>query len=177
MSTPNTLSKKNSFTNMDSAANTAYSSNATGYSSNKQIGSGYDKGGVNVLRMSQNIMKNRIKESNQSGYENKENKDVIDNDVKLLNKDQELNFGDGDDEEEDEENADSSSADNNQDEGVEEEEQKQVDTAAVTKIDFNKKMASKSPRAATPSNKTIQTVKTNTRNMKPENDVSEIFFD
>ena len=161
-----TMSKKNSFTSVENT--TAYSSNKTGTSS-------YDtkaKEGINLLRMSQNIIKNRIKESNV-GYEVKDDKELNNkNDIKL-HKDQELNFGDKDDEEDDEDESDKDNNDNQEESAGEEE----ADVGHVTKIDFNKRTDStKSPRAATPSNKGVHSVKVNNRNLKAEADVLGVFL-
>jgi len=155
-----TMNKKNSFTSVE---------NTTAYSSTKTGGSSYDtkaKEGINLLRMSQNIIKNRIKESNV-GYEVKDDKELNNkNDIKL-HKDQELNFGDKDDEEDDEDESDKDNNDNQEESAGEEE----ADVGHVTKIDFNKRTDStKSPRAATPSNKGVHSVKVNNRNLKAEAD-------
>lgn len=66
------------------------------------------KKNVDIVRLSQNILKNLNKEV-QSGYQEESKKEQgtgIINDVKLTNKDQELNFGDGkdDDDEDDDHN-------------------------------------------------------------------------
>ncbi len=162
-----TMSKKNSFTSVENTTN--YSSNKTGTSSYENKA----KEGINLLRMSQNIIKNQFKESNQVGYEVKDNKELANkNDIKL-HKDQELNFGDKDDEEDDEDESDKDNNDNQEESAGEEE----ADVGHVTKIDFNKRAdTTKSPRAATPSNKGVHSVKVNNRNMKAEADVIENFY-
>ena len=162
--TPTALAKKNSFANVDTAG---YSTASTSPYESKM------KDNINMLRMSQNILKNQIKESNQSGYENKENKDLGNNDIKLLNKDQELNFGDKDDEEEEEDG--SENGNDNQEDTTGDDEQ-HTDVGIVTKINFSKKTDTKSPRATTPSNKGVHTVKTNTRNIKAEADVNVLLY-
>jgi len=157
--TPTALAKKNSFTNVDT---NNYSTASTSPYDSKM------KDNINMLRMSQNILKNQIKELNQ--YENKENKEILNNDIKLLNKDQELNFGDKDDEEEEEDGSDNGN--DNQEETTGEDEHQHTDVGIVTKINFAKKNDTKSPRAATPSNKGVHSVKTNNRNLKAEADVT-----
>lgn len=161
------MSKKNSFTSVENTTN--YSSNKTGTSSYENKA----KEGINLLRMSQNIIKNRIKESTQVGYEVKDDKELANkNDIKL-HKDQELNFGDKDDEEDDEDESDKDNTDNQEESAGEEE----ADVGHVTKIDFNKRAdTTKSPRAATPSNKGVHSVKVNNRNIKAEADVIELFL-
>ena len=169
--TPSSTGTKKTFQPSYEPMNTA----AT-YSSNKTPTSNFDieiKNNVNVVRMSMNITKNLKKESAQSGYDSKESKETNNTDVKLLNKDQEIDFGDVDDDDDDDEPG-SGTGDSGQDEGSSEEDP-QTNAAPVTKIEFSKKpgaTSTKSPRAITPSAKPIQTVKTNNRNIKPESDVS-----
>lgn len=123
------------------------------------------RGTVDVVRLSQNILKNMIKEAQlNQGYENKENKEVNStNDVKLTNKDQELNFGnDEDEEEENSENNTGNSEPTQEDTQPEEEKTLEKD---ITKIDFHKKTnTTLKTDASTLSNKTV------TRNLKPEVD-------
>jgi hypothetical protein len=59
---------------------------------------------VNVLRLSQNIKKNILKELNQITYNEKAEKEDEKSDYKLINKDQEVDLGEDKEEGEDEEN-------------------------------------------------------------------------
>ena len=124
---------------------------------------------VNLLRLSQNAMKNMIKES-QAGYENKENKDInIINDVKLINKDQELNFGDKNEEEDSE-----SSGENIEGAGDENGTDEEISENQNMKLDFNSqsKHAIKTPESL--SAKTLPSSNINHRKLKPEVDEMSI---
>lgn len=59
---------------------------------------------VNVLRLSQNIKKNILKELNQITYNEKVEKEEEKTDYKLINKDQEVDLGEEKEEGEEEEN-------------------------------------------------------------------------
>ncbi len=107
-----------------------------------------------------------IKEAQlNQGYENKENKDVNNtNDVKLTNKDQELNFG-GNDEDEEEETSENNTNNTEQSHEDNQQEEEKVPEKDITKIDFHKKTSQTlKTDASNLSNKTV------TRNLKPEVD-------
>ncbi len=124
-----------------------------------------------MLRLSQNAMKNMIKEK-QAGYENKENKDInIGNDIKLTNKDQELNFGDKNEEEEDSESSGENIEGGTDENGTDEE---VSENQNVLKMDFN---SQSKPTLKTPeslSAKVLPSSNINIRKLKPEVDEMSI---
>jgi serine/threonine-protein kinase ULK4 len=116
---------------------------------------------MNILRLSQNAMKNLIRET-ENGY-NKENKEIVSNDIKLINKDQELNFAEKNEEEEDE---DTENVDPNQDDNIPEEVYIDNQTA---KIDFSQtKTLIKTPETHT--TKTLPSSNLHIRKIKPDLD-------